>query len=219
MESYGFDAKARYRQAIWNLVDRHCRRPRALRVCFYLETREALETQFLLARGYQAENLHAVNARPIEVALATKRLDALGLPRVQTHGVTLASVRDAPHRADVLHFDSTANLNERTLRAPLRAALIALRPRLIIVNMLAGRESNAAGWSDRVQEFDGPDLGPRTWNGKAARPTHLARVLWALSVVIDHGLELPYVTYGTYQSASGQPMVWGFATVEWRAHD
>jgi hypothetical protein len=217
VESYDFAEKSLYRNRVWMQIDKRCKRPKALRKVVYLDTREALETIFLLDRGYRPENLLAVNREPVEVALLTQKLDRLGYPRVKTAGVEWErAIRErlGGHRADILNFDGMGNYSLDLVNL-LRSSVHIARPRVVAVNMLAGRET---GFASDVLFDDASDRlcgGCRkTSSGKDVRETHLKRAFTIVRTVTmaAKGVECDWHVdswaWDTYRSSSGQPMVW-----------
>ncbi len=220
MDSYDFKEKQGYRSRVWLEIEKRISKPRALRKVVYLDTREALETVFLLDRGYRPGNLIAINREPVEVALLTQRLDKLGYPRITTAGAEwdrVLSERLAGQRIDILNFDGMGNLS-LTLINLLRESLHHVSPTVLAVNMLAGREAGDiksflfndvhGGYVNLLKKL--PD-NVRTVTGKVVKPSHYRRVVGLISSVTSFSpclLHVDAMKFDTYLSVSGQPMVW-----------
>jgi hypothetical protein len=117
---YNFEKKRWYRRIIWRgLEDRMRRSSVSDRCVAILDGPEALETLFLLRRGYQADRIHVINDSPAIVATAQRVVRANGFPSVNTHGVTamkaLKSIYDSGVRLDALNLDMCSNLSTGTM--------------------------------------------------------------------------------------------------------
>lgn len=221
MKSYDFEAKqAGYREPVWNVVDRFAATPRAQRAVMILDTKEALETRELLARGYSPDRLHVVNRSPAEVAVLTRRLRAEGLPDVQTHGCDFFKTAASVGRLDVLSFDGTSNITGEAFRDGKLAAAIALtQPRVLVCVLLAGREGGVVGHVLRKAEECLLLNGYERFT--ELRASHMGRIMSALTCATSMGwsshdcvAHVVDVQCGKYQSTAGQPMLWVVARLE-----
>lgn len=217
---YDFDEKqSGYRIPVWNAVDAMLEKPKALRRVAYLDTADALDTVELLRRGYSSENLVAINRSPAQVAALTMRLARIGLPRVHTRGADFADyVANCGRQFDVLSFDGCGNVIGRSLRqffTGLGAAIAESRPRVVTLTLLGGRESPEI--TRALRESTALFGSIRTSSGAADQQHHLARLRWVICLLQGFKYEERLVCathvvdfrWGTYMSASGQPMVWG----------
>jgi hypothetical protein len=232
MKSYDFKSKEQYRARVYSEVDKVLvSKPIALRRVAYLDTREALETQFLLGRGYLPQNLLAVNREPVEVALLTRRLRELGLPLVSTAGIEWTRAmgeRVGSHGADVLHFDGTSCLFTGLINIA-RKSVYAVTPRVLVLNMLGGREAghfrtaiktnllgNSAGEvSGRARDSFNQDVNRRMFE----RIRYMLRFATAPPVLPNSDdlicfVHVTSVAWGVYRSDSGQPMVYCVASLK-----
>lgn len=230
MKTYDFDAKQRYRRDVWQAIDQRIKKPRALRTVAYLDTAEALETQWLLSLGYHPDRLLAVNRSPAQVAALQQRLDRLQLPRVNTAGREWWEVmtgNDVPRKLgvqdlDVVNLDGTGNLSVNTA---FDAAMSLFRgPKVFALTLLGGRESSAA--ITVLRDLASSVKASRTGNNQARNQTHAMRAVAALQVIsrfVAHRAGVPCLvhftrtTWGVYQSTSRQPMVWMVSEVH--GHD
>jgi hypothetical protein len=179
----------------------------------YLDTKEALETRFLLDRGYSADRLLAINRNPAEVALLTRGLMDGGYPKVKTAGLSWdrAIAERAGERVDVLNFDGTSCAHV-DLFETLYDSCQRVRPRVLAVNMLAGREQGGFNYHVKYcMEHEAPTK--TTSYGRDVKGTHYGRA-WAMLHAITDARGGPCwthvisIAWDTYLSASGQTMVW-----------
>lgn len=224
MQTYDFSSKTEYRRKIWNEIEKVCTVPKALRTVVYLDTREALETVFLLDRGYRPENLIAINREPVEVALLTQHLKKSGLPTVRTYGVDWTRAVATLGPVHVVNFDGMGCLHDNLLNT-VSATVDAVRPRVLAFNMLGGREQ----FDDRTRlkayhqfrsDWAGERLPSRTSFGKVVNPNHAERI----RTVVHMGTMGPWrevcrthvtsIAWDVYQSESRQPMVWAVAALK-----
>jgi hypothetical protein len=141
MDTYDFESKHLYRQRRESAIDRLAPGNPFTRKVAYLDTSEALDTIAYLKRGYQPQNLWAINDVPAEVAHITMKLARLGLPRVNVVGVDFekALMQRVP-KVDVVNFDGTKPLSQEMADSLFRMA--KLRPTAVwAVTFLAARES------------------------------------------------------------------------------
>lgn len=206
---YGFEAKQyQYRQKHWYWVDDQLsnRVPKSRRVVAFLDTKEAIETQYLLSLGYRPENLHAINCNPAEVALLTIRLSVLGLPKVRTHGIDyVRTLREARvSRWHIMSFDGCGPIaSPNTLRCIKQMCDLASGGTIVSANVLAGRD---AGWSASMLKHvkaNGDSTHRRRWQWlQRAFTTRIVdnkiREVWSVAAL----------KRGFYVSASGQPFLW-----------
>lgn len=212
---YAFAAKDEYRRKLWLWVDANIRpqRPVRKRVVAYLDTRDGLETRFLLSLGYRPEHLHAINSNPADMALLTMRLRADGLPQVQTHGIDFARVVESEKiRFDVMSFDGCGHIaSPNTLRCVRKMSAVARPGCVITATVLAGRES---GFVARAIERAGDEAHP-----SLGRKSHLRRLLWLEHVIVsewDTGVNdfarrrwsVGARKRARYISSSNQAMLW-----------
>lgn len=209
MSGYGFEVKQlEYRRRLWYWVEDQIGRkvPIGRRVVAYLDTGEAIETQFLLALGYAPGNLHAVNINPAEVAVLTKRLDSLGLPRVKTHGIDFVrTLREAAvQRWHVMSFDGCGPVaSPNTLRCVRRMSELATAGAIVSANVLAGRDTGEAANILRAEKHAGNSTHERRWEWLLRAFTARLRDGKATQI---HGVAA--TKRGLYVSASGQRMLW-----------
>lgn len=218
---YNFQAKALYRSRKLSAIDRLCRTPKKLRTIVYLDTAQALDTQSYLRAGYSASNLYAVNKNPAEVAVLTRRLKELGLPRVNTIGLDLlkAFTRGRLPKPNVVDFDGVSQLCSGGVY---QLALLAdLAPCVVVATVLAGREQGSIAHA--VRQLGELESVARTSFNTPVRPSHKARA----QMLIDHLTLAPIATklgtcllhatntlWDVYVSTSGQPMCWVAASIE-----
>lgn len=229
-DGYDFEAKRRYRKKLWCWIDDQLAHkvPKSKRNVLYLDTSEALETQFLLQRGYNPERLHPVNMNPAQVACLTMRLDKLGLPRVQTHGCewtrVLSEQKECWH---VMSFDGCGPVSSRNTMGGLRACMeYAASQTIVSATLLKGRETGYASRAMRfgvgIQDGDG-DAGAstdqrrrRALGGLDSTEGFRFKILeWLLTtryVVETDRYEAAWAAStklrGSYMSTSGQKMLW-----------
>lgn len=219
MNTYDFEAKRKYRFKLWAEVDKRIAKPRAMRRVVYLDTSEALETMHLLKLGYSADNMLAVNRNPAHVAAITHRLKREGLPRIHTSGRDWLAAIGRFGGLDVANFDGMGCLSYGLCQLVRETVSIA-RPRVLAVNMLAGREDvEFSNWiSIASSNFKGPGEGDyvRTTYGKSVSSRHINRIRLLLSAALEFDLprchlHVKSVGWDVYVSESNQPMVWAVA--------
>lgn len=75
--SYDYPAKRKFRQAVWDFADRALEHVEVQnRNVLYLDSGQALETQFLLDKGYKSVNMRCVNNSPAVHANITRKVPA-----------------------------------------------------------------------------------------------------------------------------------------------
>jgi hypothetical protein len=145
---YDFGEKEAYRRQLWNFFDQHLKDiPRKERQVLYLDSKEGLETECLIRKGYRAENLHPCNWDPAHAAVLSSKLRKAG-QYVTSHGKDIFEVacdlKGKGVRIDAYNFDFTGCVSDSMLKnfelfilnnAPDKA--------LISVNVLRGRENDA----------------------------------------------------------------------------
>lgn len=146
-DGYGFGNKKQYRRTLWRFIDDSLRGVQLKdRKVVYLDTKEGLETEFLLDRGYKPRNLHVVNWNPAEVAVLTRRLRAMHIPDVNTYGIDVFEAIPKVGDFHVLNLDLCGPISGLLLA---ELTLIAARNRapeyVIANNMLRGRELKEMG--------------------------------------------------------------------------
>lgn len=215
VDTYDFTEKTKYRQRVWCAIEKICCRPKALRTVAYLDTSEALESKFLLDRGYCAERLFAINRSAAEAAWITMRLKKDGYSAVNTIGTEWEQAinnRLSSDQIDVCNFDGMGCLTQ-SLIDTLRLSVIKTRPRVLAVNMLGGREQkDEYGYMMGVLGH-GIDKEVTTSVGRKVRGSHMLRIkllLQAITEPIDDRcwIHIDSVSWDVYISSSGQPMVW-----------
>src|SRR5262245_56815463 len=171
---YDFQAKSEYRAELWKWVNDHMFAvPVNKRKVCYLDTKQCLETEYLLSLGYRANNLHPCNINPAEVALLTMRLDALGLPRVNTHGMDIARIVRQFGPFDVVSFDGCGHIGSPATLKAIRLISREMRPKSIITaTILAGRETG-----DTADELN------RSKIADGVRNAHDLRLKWLRHVI------------------------------------
>jgi hypothetical protein len=222
---FDFPEKQKYRETVWTLAERRLRRPRALTRVAYLESGEALETRFLLDRGYRAANLLAVNRSAALLATATRRLREWKLAEPHRQAGEWSEVASAYSRLealDVLHFDTCSPVTAATI-FQIVVPTIVRKPRILIANVLAGRESRESTEQREftVGEYYGEHRGERrSATGEELIPSHLDRMRHVAMrlgrIGVEHGLRCDRWQYGSYVSESGQAMVWGVFAMRWK---
>lgn len=225
---YDFDAKRIYREQLWKFFDAALVFvPRRKRRVLILDTSEALETQFLISKGYEPSNITVINKSAAHLAWLSRRI--------------------APHRVNTVatdvfdfleqHYDFHAvNLD---LTCPLSGSLIVkikglkLRPNTALsVSILRGRETDSTTKTFYQLARDGIMMNA---SGKSARTGDLETPNWMLlegarrcvmnidSPLLDSDvLRILNLTSGTtrfrakrfvwgrYKSTAGsQTMMWG----------
>jgi hypothetical protein len=232
VKTYRFHAKDTYRWRVWNEIDKMVTRPRHLRTVVYLDTSEALETEYLLGAGYCPENMLAVNRSPAQVARLTLRLKTLGLPTVKTAGVeweraiTSTFVQGQGRGVDVVNFDGTGCLSPDLVNL-LAETVSTAKPKVMAVNMLAGREwGGKYGLGSYAKTFAPQNVDSVTTSyGRKVNPNHAGRLAVLLTSVLNRHKQSPSqcdvhvvkTRWDVYTSESGQPMVWCVAGM--MAHD
>lgn len=215
---YDFQAKQQYRERVWREIGRRCGVPTSRRRAVYLDTREGLETLWLLEAGYSAKNLTAVNREPVEVALLTQKLKKLGIDEVATAGIEWErAVSERLQRADVVNFDGMGCLHQ-DLVDTVRLTIRILKPCVIAVNMLGGREAGKQREILRtlreMRDDRADGLPTLTTYGKRVNKNHAERVraLWKAAQDIEGlstcSVHVVSMAWDVYASTSGQPMVW-----------
>jgi hypothetical protein len=225
VESYDFPAKTLYRQRVWAQIERRLRKPRRAARVVYLDTGDALESKFLIDRGYSPDRLLAVNRSPQEAAWITMRLKRDGYPSVKTAGVDwLRAVSERiGGRPDVCNFDGMGRLHT-SLMGVCASTVRDASPSVLAVNMLAGREGRVItklfeAW-DKGEKMFGCRYHPtKTSYGVEVNPNHGKRVQLLLHELFGPNLDgeccvhLQSVDWDVYTSSSGQPMVWFVADI------
>lgn len=235
MDTYDFESKHLYRARRELAIDQMSAKTKYLRRVAYLDTGEALDTISYLKRGYQAENLWAINNNPAEVASLTRKLKTLGFPAVHTVGVDFVdALEKRVPDVDVIDFDGMSNLNKKTVELLSKVILSRNANEVIGITILSGRESLKDCWYRSVvggKSFDGSprfDEGSEchTSFGTKTNSSHKQRIRTLVgNIVYKHcshadcelGLacrnarcfaHVKDLKWDTYQSISGQPMVW-----------
>lgn len=139
---YDFGNKKHYRRTLWNFIDNALRfkKPIRDRKVLIIDTSEAIETLFLVERGYKPENLTVVNRNPAELAWLTRRLrNDHAITGVRTIADDAFEVAD--DKFDVLNLDLTGPISTRLMER--LKALEVKSESVIAVSILRGRESDA----------------------------------------------------------------------------
>lgn len=147
--NYDFSKKRQYRREIQAFAERELTDiPRSKRRVAYLDTGQALETDFWVRAGYRPGNLHAINFNPAECAHITRKTLARGY-RVNTYGRDAAvaiGIVLAEGGVDVVNLDFCGPLSKERLNdlSIISDLLIVNQDRGVIsVTLLRGRESES----------------------------------------------------------------------------
>jgi hypothetical protein len=222
-------AKRHFRRAVYGFAETASVKVRRDLRVMYFDGVEGYETRFLLARGYRAENLHAVNRRTGQRAEMTKRLKRDGLALPQAYG---CDIREIPQTAliasmDILHLDFMNCFGEELNQCLNFVARHATAGTVIAVNMLRGREHGEARrlvldrWRGHEGGFvvrSGPPpfdhWGLAATSFQAVGRTDLARLSsTCLSISLDDSPQCRWhlrgLRFGIYRSTAGnQTMLW-----------
>jgi hypothetical protein len=224
MMDYAFEAKQQeYREPVWRQVEQFSSKPPSMRKVVYLDTKQGLETRYLLGLGYSAENLFVVNRNPAEVACLTRNLKEDGLPLVNTYGKEFNKAIVEIPPVDVLSFDGTSNLHS-SLIALLSNAVKVLTPKVITFTLMGGRETN-----EELKEAINRNAGIQSWGYRGVNQAHLGRICTVACSITSYKTErcphgrsncrgcvtcathIQRMEWGAYMSTSKQPMVWSVA--------
>lgn len=219
MNSYDFESKKLYRKRRESAIDRmlSSRRFRDRKVA-YLDTKEALDTISYLNRGYRPENLWVINRNPAEVAMLTRKLETLGLPRVNTVGLDFeeALERRVPE-VDVVDFDGMSCLHPDLIQMLRR--ITRKRDNCVFgVTLLGGRETVLQ--PRQYRNIDQTSFGTKT------NPNHSQRLQGLFNLLLDDGPgktefddypcfgHITRIVWDVYTSISRQPMIWSVFNLE-----
>lgn len=111
---YTSNSKTANTAKIWDEVDRRLGYiARRYRRVLILDESGALETLFLLRRGYRPENIHVVNKNPAVVAHVSMRCEKLGFRKPHTHGGDVSKILESLSTRGValhaVHLDFCGN--------------------------------------------------------------------------------------------------------------
>lgn len=139
---YDFGNKKAYRRTLWNLVDTalHFKKPQSTRKVLILDTSDAEETLFLIARGYRPENITVVNRNAAELAWLTRRLHDRGINGVKTIAKDVFEVVGNNPTFDAINLDLTSPMNIRL--AEFLRGMSIVDEIVIAVSVLRGRETD-----------------------------------------------------------------------------
>lgn len=228
MDTYDFASKHLYRARRETAIDRLANGNPYTRRVAYLDTGEALDTIAYLRRGYQPQNLYAINRNPAEVAVLTKKLKSLRLPSVQTIGLDFEeALQTRIPDVDVIDFDGMGCLSINLVHMLKRIALTR-RKGVYCITLLGGRESNSLTWMFRDSEDKIlPASSVKTSFGTDVNENHARRLHNCINALcIDDSqkdpnnalgeciIHLTKLLWDSYMSISKQPMVWGVVAVE-----
>lgn len=138
MRHMAFDSsvKQEYRQRMYDAVEQaQPQNPVWKRRVAYLEHSLALESLYLLRRGYLPGNLWAFNYSPGILAAANRTIAKAGFLHVHTQACDIRTVQDG---FDIINYDSMGNISAFDFAFGLR--YLATRTRVLGVNVMAGRE-------------------------------------------------------------------------------
>ncbi len=224
MPSYNSDEKDGYRNAVWHRAERRARKPMSSIVSAYMDTSEALESKFLIGRGHSPWNLFAINRERAQVAALTQTLDREDYPRVHTCGqhfpkAVWEGITDLRLKFDVLHFDGTSYPSGQVL-FDVAAAVLMAKPRILIVNLLSGRE----GFWPHAKNLHGESTR-RTSSGEAVRETHQMRIEAFMACLVfaadwRRKPSMPKIErlyWDTYLASSRQTFVWGVMVCDYES--
>lgn len=216
MESYDFETKQRYRQRKLLSFDRLCSRPVGIRRVAYLDTAEALDTINFLKRGYKPENLWAINRSSAQVACLSRRLDALGLPRVNTIGLDFFEALERKvGDVDIIDFDGTGCLTDHLVEK-IGCSVAIRRVSVYSLTLLGGREThhNQTTILKDVMKEEFQDIAITSF-GTTTPASHRARVKTMMMAFVDVGktnrpclFHATKILWDVYLSTSNQPMIW-----------
>lgn len=207
---YDSDVKDSYRRQVWNAIEKNWANPsRGDRRVLILDTRDALETLFLIKRGYRPENIHVINREAVEVALLTRKLESLGFRRVNTYGVAFSDAvpRLKKCNLDAVNLDFCANASDHLLDWLCDARVIVRDNTVVALNMLAGREADP--WKATYESMLRRGVPEESAGTFARLRLALATLSGAIGdEVASCVLHFSNLVYRKYVSTSGQPMLW-----------
>lgn len=206
MDSYDFASKHLYRQRRETIIDRFTVGNAHMRKVAYLDTGEALDTIAYLRRGYQPQNLWAVNNSPAQVAQLTKTLKTNSLPLINTIGLDFEDALDRRiPEVDIIDFDGMSCLNSNLTEMLQR--IVAKRPRAVYgITLLAGRELDVF---NRLVKSD--ENTSRTSFNTVVNPNHERRLQTLLAYIRSQETCIHHIheiAWDVYMSTSRQPMLW-----------
>jgi hypothetical protein len=146
---YSFGNKKQYRRTIWRGIDDAIKRfvPLKSRRVLYLESSEGLETEFLLERGYNSENLFPCNKSAAQVAWATRRFK-------NVHGfgcdilVALERLNKTDRAPHIIDLDFCGCISNPIVESLTRLSQMLERPCYLNFTVLKGREQ----WLKHIDE-------------------------------------------------------------------
>lgn len=215
-DGYDFGNKRQYRRIIWAEIDRRMRKPIADRHVFILDTKEGLEVEFLIRRGYRPDHIHVCNENAAQVSVLTMKLLASGADRVNTYGVpigkALKRIKKLGIKLDAIHADFCANLTDQLVDwlDDIRGG--SYDQTVIAVNMLRGRELGL--W--QIARDSMLRRGVKT--DLAGDYARLRTVVGELSGAMGESATCCHfhpqkLRWGSYLSTSGQTMLWLIVTL------
>jgi hypothetical protein len=228
MDTYDFESKHIYRQRRETAIDRIAGGNPFTRRVAYLDTKEALDTISYLKRGYQPQNLWAINRNPAEVALLTMKLKSLNLPIVNTVGLDFEKALETRiPEVDVIDFDGMSCLNDRIIDSLSR--IVFLRKTGIYgFTILGGRENQK--WFQQIKV--GHSITRTSFNTEVntnhsqrlALLLHLLRIPNPeLNLLNEDSIKriqkfpcsyhIQSILWDTYFSISKQPMIWSIIQI------
>lgn len=139
---YNFEEKIKYRKQCYSTLEKAFKnimgKSKSELNVMYLESSDAAETEFLLNRGYQPENLIPVNFNPAEIAHVNRKF-----PDVHGRGVDIArALAECGRKIHIIHLDFCGNYSRKTMTTAhqIRSQSLLKTPVGVIVNLMRGRE-------------------------------------------------------------------------------
>lgn len=196
-----------YRQPVWDAVDQLLNRPKQERRVVILDTGKALETAYLLSRGYKAPYIHVVNRSPQHIAWVKRRH-----PKVWAHPRELSAVitqmTRIGQRLDVVSFDGMGVVGSRRMPDTLATIVPLLSAGTVLtITITGGMEWKAkrylkrstgrtlTGWPEALPDWHASDLN---------------RLDYLVSLVNFGGRKVQHMRVGRYVSSTNPSlhMVW-----------
>lgn len=207
---YNFGNKRQYRRNVWRFIDDNLIGvPIKDRKVLIIDTKDGLETRFLIQRGYRPSNLYVVNKNPAEVAWLTRRLREDGLQPVNTYGVDVfeaaASIAKSGVKLNAIQLDLCGSETDGLLYK---------------LGDLAVNEVTSSGAVVTLTVLRGRDVlaGPKVlWSTIPGLSTDDARIIAAVDRIKGSAspdiygcyYHIKKFCYGVYKSTAGsQTMLW-----------
>jgi len=144
---YGFGAKNNWRRRVWNTTSKMLSFKKRKAVCLYLANETDIDFQIATQKGFDPNNLIAVNKDKKIVENIRKK------KRLAFCGDIFDAARNWPENMDIdfLHLDLCTGLQNRVLETPWNIISGKLSPDAVIcVNLQRGRDSQTNEFRDKV---------------------------------------------------------------------